>query len=35
MENFYRTTCHDLNHPNIKTKHINLFQNNKKNILNY
>jgi hypothetical protein len=28
MVNFYCTTCHNLNHPNIKTKHFRLFQNN-------
>jgi hypothetical protein len=29
MENFYCTTCHNLNHPNIKVKILRLFQNNK------
>jgi hypothetical protein len=29
MANFYCTTCHNLNHPNIKIKHFGLFQNNK------
>ncbi len=30
MANFHCTTCHNLNHPNIKIKHLGLFQNNKK-----
>jgi hypothetical protein len=29
MANFYCTTCHNLNHPNIKIKRRGLFQNNK------
>jgi hypothetical protein len=29
MANFYCTTCHNLNHPNIKIKRLGLFQNNK------
>ncbi len=28
MVNFYCTTCHNINHPNIKIKHFKLFQNN-------
>jgi len=27
---FYCTTCHNLNHPNIKIKHLRLFQSNNK-----
>jgi hypothetical protein len=30
MANLYWTTCHDINHPNKKIKHLKLFQNNYK-----
>jgi hypothetical protein len=30
MANFYYTTCQNLNRPNIKIKHLRLFQNNNK-----
>ncbi len=30
MANFYCTTCHNPNHPNIKIKHFKLFHNNNK-----
>ncbi len=33
MENLYCTTCHNINHPNIKIKHLNLFPNNNKILL--
>ncbi len=33
MENLYCTTCHNINHPNIKIKHLKLFPYNNKILL--